>query len=59
MTVRYIEKGTPANYRRVDRERTVTIYRTWKTGGLLYGYVDRFNVVCIALEDIVEIKEGR
>ena len=57
MKVTYIEKGKPFDFKRVDRERSVFLHRSWRSGGLLYGYVDRFNVVAIAVEDIISIEE--
>lgn len=57
MQITYIEKGAQHDYKRVDTVRTVYLERPWKTGGLLYGYKDRFNVMCIAMEDIVEMSE--
>ena len=33
---------------------SATLYNTWTVGGILYGYRDRFNIACIALEDIYE-----
>ena len=57
MKVTYIEKGRPFDFKRIDTVRTVYLERTWKSGGLLYGYTDRFNVMSIAIEDIVEMQE--
>jgi hypothetical protein len=57
MKVTYIEKGRPFDFKRIDTVRTVYFERTWKSGGLLYGYTDRFNVMSIAIEDIVEMQD--
>lgn len=57
MKVTYLEKGIPFDYKRIDNERTVYLYRSWRSGGLLYGYVNQFNVVAIAVEDIIGIEE--
>ena len=57
MKVTYTEKGIPFDHKRIDHVRTVNISRTFESGGLLYGYVDRFNVVCIAKEDIISIED--
>ena len=57
MKVTYTEKGIPFDYKRIDHVRTVNISRTFESGGLLYGYVDRFNVICIAKEDIISIED--
>ena len=55
MKVTYIEKGIECNFKRYgDTEKTVTLLKAWRSGGLLYGYVDRFNVVSITLEDIIK-----
>ena len=58
MKITYLEKGTPFDFKRVDHERTVYLYRTWRSGGLLYGYKDRFNIVSICIEDIIKIEEA-
>lgn len=58
--ITYIAKGSEHNFTRCgDHLERVTLCRTWETGGLLYGYRDRFNVVCIPKEDIVSIIENR
>ena len=57
MRITYIEKGKEFDFKRIDHVRTVNVGRTWETGGLLYGYVDRFNVVVIAKEDIISIEQ--
>lgn len=58
LKITYLVKGVPHNYIRIDHgTRTITLRRSWRSGGLLYGYVDRFNVVSIALEDIVNMEE--
>lgn len=59
MRVRFLQKGIESNFRRIgDQERTVFLYKWWKSGGLLYGYLDRFNTICIPLEDIIETEEA-
>lgn len=57
MTVTFLEKGKPFDFKRIDRVRTVNISRTFESGGLLYGYLDRYNVVSIAKEDIIKIEK--
>lgn len=56
MKVTYLEKGVPFDYKRVDHERKVTLLKSWRSGGLLYGYVDRFNIVTIELDSIINIE---
>ena len=59
-TVCFIEKGQEIDHRRIgDHLRTVNLYRCFESGGLLYGYLDRFNIISIAKEDIVSIIEYR
>ena len=56
--VRYFVRGVEFDFKRFgDHEETVLIDRTFKSGGLLYGYKDRFNVVSIPIEDILSIEE--
>lgn len=58
--VTYIAKGMEGNFCRYgDHLERVTLYRTWEVGGLLYGYRDRFNIMCIPKEDIVSVIEDR
>ena len=57
MKITYLEKGRPFDYKRVDRVCSVVLSRTWRSGGLLYGYVDRYNVRAISVEDIISIEE--
>ena len=57
MLVTYIEKGIPVDYKRIDKEVTISLLKAWEVGGLLYGYRDRFNVVSISKEDIIRIEK--
>ena len=57
MKITYLEKGQPFDFKRVDRVCTVILSRVWRSGGLLYGYVDRYNVCVISVEDIISIEE--
>ena len=43
MKVKYIEKGIPVDFKRIDKIKTVNFIRAWKSGGLLYGYRDQFG----------------
>lgn len=54
MKITYLEKGPVFDFKRVDKVKTITLYNTWKSGGLLYGYRDRFNIVSISIEDIIK-----
>lgn len=57
MRITYLERGIEQGFKRIgDRLVTVILYKTWKSGGLLYGFRDRFNVVSIPIEDIRNIE---
>lgn len=55
MFVVYVERQPLDRYRCIDRVKTVNIERTFRSGGLLYGYIDRFNVVSIDIDMIISI----
>jgi hypothetical protein len=57
MRITYLVRGVESNFKRIgDHLETVTLFNTWKSGGLLYGFRDRFNVMSIAIEDIRKIE---
>ena len=55
--ITYIEKGIPHDFKRIDTICKVTLSRAFRSGGLLYGYRDRFNIMSIAMEDIISMEE--
>lgn len=55
--VTYIEKGIPFDYKRIDHERTVTLFKSWYSGNLLYGYINRFETIAIEIDSIIRIEE--
>ena len=55
--ITYRERIPIDRYRVTDHQHTVMLYRTWTEGGLLYGYRDRYNVMVIAMEDIIRIED--
>lgn len=57
MIVKYKERRYIDKYRCIDTCREIEIMRPWKTGGLLYGYTDRYNVISICVSDIIEMKD--
>lgn len=55
--ITFLERGFISEYRRIgDHYKTVTLCKSWKSGNLLYGYVDRFNVITIPIDDIRKIE---
>ena len=58
MKITYTEKGKEIDFKRMDTIRTINAihYFLPEDCSLLYVYLDRFNVITIPLEDIVEIK---
>ena len=59
MKITYTEKGKEIDFKRVDTIRTIHAihYFLHEDCSLLYVYLDRFNVVTIPIEDIIDIQE--
>lgn len=57
MLVKYKEHYFIDRFTYLDNTVTVRLFKTWTVGGLLYGYTDRFNVIAISKEDILEVQE--
>lgn len=55
MTIEYAERHSIDKYTCYDTKRKINIYRTFQNGSLLYGYIDRFNVVSIDIDMIISI----
>lgn len=55
MFIVYVERTQRDRYTCIDRVRTVNLDRTFESGGLLYGYRDRFNVMSIEKDMIISI----
>lgn len=59
MKITFLERGREIDFRRYgDHERTVVLWNCFRSGGLLYGWRDRFNIMSIPIEDIRSIKRG-
>lgn len=54
MRVTYIIRDIHG-YKATDTPRTVNLLKAWFNGGILYGYLDRYNVVAIEKDMIAEI----
>ena len=59
MEVTYIDKGKENNFKRVDTIRTIHAIDCFRpeNSSLIYFHTDRYNIVTIPAEDIIEIKE--
>lgn len=57
MLVKYREREYLGDFKCIDHVKSVYLYKAWWSGGLLYGYTDRFNVISISKWDIMEVKE--
>lgn len=55
MFIVYVQRRQVDSYKCIDRVKTVNLKRTFESGGLLYGYVDRFNVVAIDKDMIISV----
>lgn len=55
MKVTYIERIMRDRFSCVDRVRTITLYKAWNEGGLVYGYKYRYNIVTLDRAMILEI----
>jgi len=55
MFVVYIQRQQRDRYSCIDRVKTVNLERTFESGDLLYGYIDRFNIVSIDKDMIISI----
>lgn len=54
MKVTYRERRMIDRWRCIDYTRTVHLCKAWRSGGLLYGYVNEFQTVTIPVEMIIE-----
>lgn len=55
MFVAYIQRQQRDRYSCIDRVKTVNLERTFESGNLLYGYIDRFNIISIEKDMIISI----
>lgn len=58
MKVTYKVRYMIDRFRCIDYQRTVYLVRSWRSGGLLYGYVNRFQTVSIPIDMIISIEEA-
>lgn len=55
MFVVYMQRQMIDHYKCIDKVKTVNVERTFESGGLLYGYIDRFNIISIDKDMIISI----
>lgn len=53
----YKELKEIGNFKAIETIHTVTLSRCFTSGGLLYGYRDRYNIVTIERSNIISIEE--
>lgn len=55
MFVVYIQRQMINHYKCIDKVKTVNVKRTFESGGLLYGYINQFNIISIDKDMIISI----
>lgn len=55
MIIEYVERRMLNRYTCIDSFRRVKLLKTFTSGGLLYGYVNQFNIISIDRDMIVSI----
>ena len=58
MLVKYRIRHFIDAFKCIETIKTCYLYKSWTNGGLLYGYVDRFQIKTFAIEDIIECVEA-
>ena len=56
MKVTYRNRSFIGDYRCIDHEETIEAVKTFRSSGVLYCYLDRFNVKAISLEDVISVE---
>lgn len=54
--ITYRERQMITRFTCIDREQKARLCRPWIVSGLLYGYLDRFNIVTISIDDILHVE---
>lgn len=55
MIIKYRERIFIDRYKCIDVIKEINANRMFESGGLLYVYKDRYNIMTIAKEDVIEI----
>ena len=56
MIITYTEHGKPFDFKRIDTTRKVHAIKAFEHGGLLYAYLDRYNLITIDKDCILSIE---
>lgn len=56
MKIVYRERVFIDNYKCIDHTRTIIFLKARKANNLIYGYIDRFNIKAISIEDIISVE---
>ena len=56
MRIKYRERIFIDSYRCIDTIKEINAIRMFESGGLLYIYRNRYNIVTISKEDLIEIE---
>lgn len=54
--ITYRERRMIDRFTCIDTPRKTCLLRPWIVSGLLYGYLDRFNVKAISIDDILQVE---
>ncbi len=59
MIIRYKERIYIDSYRCIDTIKEINAIRTFQSGGLLYIYRDRYNIMTIEKNNVIEIERNK
>lgn len=54
--ITYRERRMIDRFTCIDTPRKTRLIRPWIVSGLLYGYLDRFNVKAVSIDDILQVE---
>ena len=57
MIITYKDRQFLDRFRCIDKIKKVSLFKTWKSGGLLYGYKNEYQVISLDIDFIISIEE--
>ena len=54
--ITYRERRMITRFTCTDAQQKARLHRPWTVSGLLYGYIDSFNVKAISIDDILQVE---